>query len=68
MPLIGRRKILDLFNFLVKNPTDLLFGRRLWTSVGCFLVDRRQKKYNQPVELCFVGLKDKTLVGSATFA
>ena len=60
--LIGRRKILDMFNFLVKNTTDLLFGRRLWTSVGPVLVGRGQKRYNLPVELCFVGLNDRTLV------
>ena len=65
-PLIGRRKILDMFNFLVKKPTDLLFGRRLWTAVGSVFVGRTQKRYNRPVELCFVGLNDKTLVGSAT--
>ena len=43
MPLIGRRK--DMFNFLVKKPTDLLFGRRLWTAVGSFLVGKSQKRY-----------------------
>ena len=62
--IIGRRKILDMFNFLVKNTTDLLFGRRLWTSVGSFLVGRSHKRYNRPVELC---LNDKTLVRRATF-
>ena len=52
-PLVGQRKILDMFNFLVKKPTDLLFGRRLWTSVGSILVGMRQKRYNRPVEVCF---------------
>ena len=28
-PLIGRRTILDMFNFSVKTPTDLLIGRPL---------------------------------------
>ena len=46
--------------------TDLLFGHRLKMSVG-FLVGRSQKRYNRPVELCFVGLNDRTLVDSAIF-
>ena len=48
---IGPRKILDMFNFRVKKTTDLLFGRRLWTAVGSFLVGRSQKRYSRPVEL-----------------
>ena len=56
-----------MFNFLVKNTTDLLFGQRVWTSVESFLVGRTQKRYNGPVELCFVGLNDRTLVSSAQF-
>ena len=35
--------------------------------MGSFLVGRSQKRYNRPVEVCCVGLNDKTLVGSATF-
>ena len=35
--------------------------------MGSFLVGRSQKSYNRPVELCFVGLSDRTLVGSAIF-
>ena len=64
MPLLCRRKILDLFNFLVKNPTDLLFGRRLWMAMGAFLVCRSQTRYNRPVEMCFLCLKYIMLVGS----
>ena len=45
-----------MFNFLVKNPTDLLFGRRLWTAMGSFLVSMSQKRYNRPVEVCFLCL------------
>ena len=62
--LICRREILDMFNFLVKNTIDLLFGRRLWSSVGSFLVGRNQKRYNRPVEVCF--LNNLTLVTRAT--
>ena len=32
-----------------------------------FLVGRNQKRYNWPVEVCFVSLNNITLVGSATF-
>ena len=35
--------------------------------MGSFLVGRGQKRENRPVELCFVGLNDRTLVGSVTF-
>ena len=35
--------------------------------MGSFFVGRSQKRYNRPVELCFVGLNDRTLVVSATF-
>ena len=54
-------------NILVKNPNDLLIYWSLSSAMGSFLVGRGQKKYNRPVEVCFVGLTDKTLVGSATF-
>ena len=66
-PLIGRLKILDMFKFLVKNPTDLLVGRPLKTSSGSFLVGRSQKRYNRPMEASFFSLNDPTLVGTATF-
>ena len=46
MPLIGRRKILDMFNFLVKNTTDLWFGRQLCSTLGSFLDGRSKKRYN----------------------
>ena len=36
-------------NFCVKNTTDLLFGRCLWSSVGSFVVGRSQKRYNETV-------------------
>ena len=35
--------------------------------MGSCLFARSQKGYNRPVELCFVGLNDRTLVSSATF-
>ena len=38
-----------MFNFFVKNTTDLLFGRRLWSALGSILVSRSQKRYNRPV-------------------
>ena len=41
-------------NILVKNPDDLLIVRKLWSSVGPFLVGRSQKRYNLPVELFFL--------------
>ena len=56
-----------MFNFLVKNPTDLLIGRPLETSRGSFLVGRNQKRYNRPVEVWILSLNDISLVGRATF-
>ena len=32
--------------------------------MGSFLVGRSQKRYNRPVELCFLSLRDRTLVSS----
>ena len=54
-------------NIFVKNPADLLISRSLWLSVGSFLVNRSQKRYNRPVEVCFLSVNDKTLVGSVSF-
>ena len=34
--------------------------------MGSFLVDRSQKRYNRPAEVCFLGLNNLTLVGRAT--
>ena len=36
-------------------------------SRGSFLVSRSQKKYNRPVEVCYLSLNALTLVGTATF-
>ena len=35
--------------------------------MGSILVGRSQKRYNRPVELFFVGLNNRILVGSAIF-
>ena len=40
-------KNIRLVQFFGQNPTDLLFGRRLWMSVGSFLVGRSLKRYNR---------------------
>ena len=58
---------MNMSNILVKNPDDLLISRSLKSFMGSFLVGRNYKRYNRPVELCFVGLNDRTLVGSAIF-
>ena len=52
--------------FFGQKPTDFLFGRRLWTAVGSYLVGRIQKRYNRPVEVGFLCLTYTILVGSTT--
>ena len=66
MPLIGRRTGLNMFNILVKNPTDLLISWSLSSAVGSFLDGRGQRRGNRPVEVCILGLNYIILVGSTT--
>ena len=57
-----------MFNFLAKSAIDLFFGWRFWTSVGSFLVGRSRKRYNWPVEVCFLDLNYIILVSSTTIS
>ena len=40
---------------------------RVKTSMNSYLVCRSQKRYNRPLEVCFLSLNNLTLVGTATF-
>ena len=65
-PLIGRPKILDMSNILVKNPNDQLIYQSLETSNGSRLVGSSHKKVKSACgSVNFLSLNHPTLVSIA---